>query len=70
MHNLVMAFSTKVECVPHLTTKLGWLVKIKSIQKLELDSMSVGSDMPVDKTNISFTILQENFTNDTLSEVL
>ena len=35
----------KVECVPQLTTKLGWLVKIKSIQELELDSMCVGSDI-------------------------
>ena len=35
----------KVECVPQLTTKLGWLVKIKSIQELELGSMCVGSDI-------------------------
>ena len=28
-----------------LTTKLGWLVKIKSIHKLELESMCVGSDI-------------------------
>ena len=34
----------KVECVPQLTTKLGWLVKIKSIHELELDNMCVGSD--------------------------
>ena len=35
----------KVECVPQLTTKLGWLVKIKSIHELKVDSMCVGSDI-------------------------
>ena len=35
----------KVECVPQLTTKLGWLVKIKSIHELELDSVCVCSDI-------------------------
>ena len=130
----------KVKCVPQLTTKLGWLVKIKSIHKLELDSMCMGSDIswsklcndvsaskcvpsvvvlssfhqvedlalksskiivnkeldeavllksssksdrklsnsmlswlgrrPVDNNNISFTTLQENFTNNTLTEFL
>ena len=35
----------KVEYVPELTTKLAWLVKIISLQKLEWDSMCVGSEV-------------------------
>ena len=35
----------KVECVPQVTTKLGWLVKIKLIPELELDTMCVGFDI-------------------------
>ena len=34
-----------IECVPQLTTKLGWLVKIKSIQQLEWDNICLGSDI-------------------------
>ena len=33
------------EYVPQLTTTFGWSVKIKSVQELEWDSTSVGSDI-------------------------
>ena len=35
----------KEGCVPQLTTKFGWSVKIKSIQELEWGSRCVGSDI-------------------------
>ena len=43
--NLVMTLEFKEECVPQLTTKFGWSVKIKSIQELEWGSRCVGSDI-------------------------
>ena len=36
---------SKEECVPQLTTKFGWSVKIESIQELEWGSRYVSSDI-------------------------
>ena len=43
--NLVMTLEFKEECVPQLTTKFGWSVKIKSIKELEWGSRCVASDV-------------------------
>ena len=35
----------KEACVPQLTTKFGWSVKIKSVQELDWGSRCAGSDI-------------------------
>ena len=35
----------KEKCLPQLTTKFGWSMKIKSIQELEWGSTCMGSDI-------------------------